>query len=85
MQTDSHVSFEDALRELDETVAALEAGQISLDEMLQLSQRGMALADLCDSKLSEVEATLEQLVATSGGELVTQPIAWDDEEDDDSA
>ena len=84
MQNDSQISFEDALRELDETVSALEAGQISLDEMLQLSQRGMALADLCDSKLSEVEATLEQLVATSGGELVTQPIAWDDEEDEDS-
>ena len=46
------------------------------------TERGMALADLCDAKLSEAEATLEQLVATAGGELVAETIAWDDENDD---
>jgi exonuclease VII small subunit len=40
------------------------------------------LADACDATLSKAEATLEQLVATSGGELVTQRIEWDDDEDD---
>jgi exodeoxyribonuclease VII small subunit len=83
------MSFEEALRELDTVVSALEAGQISLEESLQLLQRGLSLADSCDATLTKAEATLEQLVATSGGELVTQRIEWDDDEedaeDDDSA
>jgi exodeoxyribonuclease VII small subunit len=74
--------FEESLRELDTVVSALEAGQISLEESLQLLQRGLSLADACDATLSKAEATLEQLVATSGGELVTQRIEWDDDEDD---
>ena len=76
------MSFEESLRELDTVVSALEAGQISLEESLQLLQRGLSLADACDATLSKAEATLEQLVATSGGELVTQRIEWDDDEDD---
>jgi exonuclease VII small subunit len=53
-----------------------------LEESLRLLQRGLSLADSCDATLSKAEATLEQLVATSGGELVTQRIEWDDDEDD---
>ena len=78
------LSFEQALRELDEVVSALEAGQISLEESLRLLQRGLSLADSCDETLSKAEATLEQLVATSGGELTTQRIDWDDDDEDDA-
>ena len=76
--------FEDALRQLDEVVSSLEAGRVSLEESLQLLQRGMALAAQCDQTLAQAEATLEQLVATQGGELVAQRMTWDDEEDEDS-
>ncbi len=75
----AELSFEDALRELDSVVAQLEAGRISLEESLQLLQRGVALADLCDETLSKAEATLEQLVATDDGELVAQRLSWGDE------
>jgi exodeoxyribonuclease VII small subunit len=78
----AEMSFEESLRELDTVVSALEAGQISLEESLRLLQRGLSLADACDATLSKAEATLEQLVATSGGELTTQRIDWDDDEDD---
>jgi exodeoxyribonuclease VII small subunit len=78
----TELSFEDALRELDEVVSALEAGKIPLEDMLQLSRRGTALADYCEQKLSQVEATLETLVTNSSGELVTESVEWDDEEDD---
>jgi exodeoxyribonuclease VII small subunit len=76
------LTFEDALRELDEVVSALEAGRIPLEDMLQLSQRGTALADYCEQKLSEVEATLETLVTNSSGELVTETVDWDDDDED---
>jgi exodeoxyribonuclease VII small subunit len=82
-QQAAELSFEDALRELDEVVSALEAGQIPLQDSLRLLQRGIELADRCDDTLSQAEATLEQLVATSGGELATQTIEWDDEDDED--
>jgi exodeoxyribonuclease VII small subunit len=81
-ETQSDLSFEEALRELDEIVGVLEAGNIPLEQSLGLLQRGMALAAQCDSTLSRAEATLEQLVATADGELVTQRVAWDDDEDD---
>lgn len=77
--------FEDALRELDAVVAALEAGQVSLEVSLQLLQRGMALAARCDATLDSAEATLEQLVATADGELVARRVDWNDNEDDDAA
>jgi exodeoxyribonuclease VII small subunit len=79
----SDLSFEEALRELDEIVDVLEAGNIPLEQSLELLQRGMALAAQCDSTLSRAEATLEQLVATSDGELVTQRVAWNDEDEND--
>lgn len=78
--TDSPLAFEDALRELDAVVAALEAGQVSLEESLGLLQRGMALAEQCDQTLASAEATLEQLVATSSGELELQRLAYEDDD-----
>ena len=75
------LAFEDALRELDEVVAALEAGQVSLQDSLALLERGMTLAQQCDQTLAGAEATLEQLVATSSGELELQRIAWGQDDD----
>ena len=83
-ETQSDLSFEEALRELDEIVGVLEAGNIPLEQSLGLLQRGMALAAQCDSTLSRAEATLEQLVATADGELVTQRVAWDNDDEDDN-
>jgi exodeoxyribonuclease VII small subunit len=44
------LSFEEALRELDEVVSLLEAGQIPLEQSLQLLRRGLELADQCDQR-----------------------------------
>ena len=84
MKTSDELSFEDALRELNGVVEQLEAGRISLEESLQLLQRGVALADLCDKTLTEAEATLEQLVANEDGELVAARLQWNDEDDEES-
>ena len=73
------LSFEEALHELEELVGVLEAGQVPLERSLELLQRGLALADRCESTLSAAELALQQLVMTSDGELVVQDM--DDEED----
>ncbi len=81
MKMPEKLSFEDALRELDKVVAHLEEGRISLEESLQLMQRGIHLADACDETLAKAEAVLEQLVADDNGELVPHRLQWSDDEE----
>lgn len=66
------LSFEAALRELEGVVATLENGQTPLEESLHLLQRGLELATRCEGVLQQAELTLEKLVMTDDGELVTQ-------------
>jgi len=75
-------SFEEALAELDEVVRALEGGNVPLEKLLELSQRGSELAAFCDEKLARAESVLEQLTLSSDGELETQRLQWVDDEDD---
>lgn len=77
-------SFEVALQELERVVAALETGNVPLEESIALLQRGMALAECCDQTLTQAETALEELIATADGELVTQRIDYDDDEDEDT-
>lgn len=83
MDTQSHntPSFEDAMRELEEIVAALEDGSAPLDRSITLVQRGQHLAAQCDETLKQAELTLSTLVATDEGELVEQELDWEGEEE----
>jgi exodeoxyribonuclease VII small subunit len=58
------VSFDETLSQLDETVAALESGQLKLDEALALFEHGMRLAQLCQHVLDHAELRVRQLVVT---------------------
>ncbi len=59
--------FDDALAELQRTVAALEAGGQPLDEALALHERGAALIEHCNGLLAQAELRMKQLVARSSG------------------
>jgi len=74
------LSFEDATRELEEIVQALENGKVPLGESLKLVQRGRELSDACAQMLDAAELTLSQLAATPEGELVEEELDWDGEE-----
>lgn len=76
------ISFEEALRELEEVVNTLESGNVPLEQAIALLRRGLSLADGCDATLAQAELALEQLLATADGELITETIALDDEDDD---
>jgi exodeoxyribonuclease VII small subunit len=75
------LSFEAAMDELEAVTARLESGHIALEEMLELTRRGLALADFCDSKLDSAEQVLEQLTASAQGELVAEEVSWDGEDE----
>jgi len=81
-QTEPQLPFEEALQELAEIVELLESGNVPLEQSIVVAQRGLALAEYCDAVVSQAEATLEQLVANSDGELVAQRMSYDDGDED---
>lgn len=78
-EIEEDLSFEEALRELEETVAALENGGVPLEKSLDLLKRGLALSDRCEQVLGEAELTIEQLMINDEGELISQVVEEDEE------
>lgn len=54
-------SFESAVARLEEIVAALEAGELSLEDSLALYAEGIEIAGVCNRKLSEAEGQIAKL------------------------
>jgi exodeoxyribonuclease VII small subunit len=55
------VSYEDALAELERLVAAMENGQMPLDQLLDAYRRGAELLTLCRGRLDAVEQQVRVL------------------------
>lgn len=56
------LSYEDALKELEELVKTLESGENNLQTTLQYFERGQQLASYCISLLDEAENKVEKLI-----------------------
>jgi exodeoxyribonuclease VII small subunit len=63
------LSFDDALAELQRTVAELETGGQPLERSIALYERGVALHERCASLLADAELKVQQLVTRAGGAL----------------
>jgi len=61
------LGFDEALAELQRTVAQLEAGGQPLERALALHERGAALIEHCNRLLTDAELRMKQLVARSQG------------------
>ncbi len=61
------MKYEDAIKELEQVVESLSAGNISLDAMMELYARGLALSKHCQSVLEAYDAKLD-VVETGEGE-----------------
>ena len=68
------LKFEEALTELEEVVAELEESELALEEAVEKFQRGMALKQLCERRLSEAEATIEEYLANEESEQDTESL-----------
>ena len=55
------LSFEEALKELEEIVENLGNGKANLDEMVDLYQRGVALKQYCNKKLEDAKMKVEKI------------------------
>ncbi|MEX2599868.1 MAG: exodeoxyribonuclease VII small subunit [Dehalococcoidia bacterium] len=71
-------SFEDVFTQLRETVQALEAGNLSLDEATKLFDKGMRLAKTCNELLSAAELRITRLQRSFGEQMAM--IATPDDE-----
>jgi exodeoxyribonuclease VII small subunit len=72
------LTFDDALAELQRTVAELEAGGQPLEAALALYERGVALQARCERLLGDAELRVQQLVARAGGALETREVQVED-------
>jgi exodeoxyribonuclease VII small subunit len=72
------LSFDDALAELQRTVAELEAGGQPLEAAIALYERGVALQARCEKLLGDAELRVQQLVARAGGAIETRDVKPDE-------
>jgi exodeoxyribonuclease VII small subunit len=64
------LTFDDALAELQRTIAELETGGLPLERTLALHERGAALLEHCETLLRSAELRMRQLVS-KGSDLST--------------
>ncbi len=71
--------FEDALKNLESVVEAMESGELPLESLIAKYEEGVKLAKVCQEKLAEAELKIQQLEKTATGELKLKPLVLDEE------
>ncbi len=56
------LTFEKAMKRLEEIVEKLDEGEIPLEESIKIFEEGMELVNFCQKKLEEVEAKVETIM-----------------------
>ncbi|MCP1470618.1 exodeoxyribonuclease VII small subunit [Sphingobium sp. OAS761] len=70
----ANLSFEDALRALEQIVRRLESGDVPLDQSISLYAQGEELRKRCAERLQAAEARIAKLTVDAGGAVTgTQP------------
>jgi len=64
-----NLNFEEAMKKLEEISNKLEAGEISLEESIDLFTDGMKLSKMCSKKLELAEKKISMLVKDDSGTL----------------
>lgn len=69
------MSFEDALKQLEKIVDALERGDVPLEESIRIYERGEALKKHCDTLLKSAEDKVEKIrIGRDGQPVGTEPL-----------
>ena len=69
----AQLSFEQALSALEEIVRGLEKGETSLDQAIEVYDRGNQLGAHCAAKLQQAKARVEK-IQFDQGTITTQPL-----------
>ena len=65
MSEAKELKFEDAMTQLEQTVMAMESGQLSLEDSMKHFTKATKLTKFCETKLGEFEQKIEVLVNES--------------------
>lgn len=74
----TQLSFEDAMKELEQVVSRLERGEVPLEESIALYSRGDILKKHCEAKLKEAEEKVAKItLGADGAPTGTAPLDAD--------
>ena len=74
-----NLSFEEALKELEEIVNSLERGDVSLEDAIEAYERGSILKDQCEKRLKEAKMKVEKIQSSQNAkELSVKPESSND-------
>ena len=65
-------SFEKSLEQLESIVTQLEAGDLPLEQSLELFEKGISLTRTCRERLATAERRIEILMAGPDGEMTAE-------------
>jgi exodeoxyribonuclease VII small subunit len=63
---DPNLTYDDAVRELQEILTDLQGGQLGIDDLTTKLQRASALLDFCQGKLTKTEAEVQAVLKRLG-------------------
>jgi exodeoxyribonuclease VII small subunit len=72
--------FEAAITELESIIKKLEEGELTLEQSLELYERGVTLSRYCHGRIEQAEKRIE--ILTDGGALKPAPDTLTDADDD---
>ena len=69
------LTFEKAMKELEELVDSLDKGDVSLDEAIAAYDRGSQLKDYCEKKLQEAKMKVETIQSTDNIDIIPEKLS----------
>lgn len=67
--SDNKITFEEAMKRLEEIVRFLESGSASLDDSLNAFEEGVSLVKFCNSELDKADKKVKLLTFSENGEV----------------
>ena len=69
------LTFEEAMKELEELVDSLDKGDVSLDEAIAAYDRGSQLKDYCQKKLHEAKMKIETIQSSDNIDTIPEKLS----------
>lgn len=79
--TRDNITFEDAIKELEEVVKKLEEGNIPLETSLELFKKGVTLTECCNNILTKAQNSVKLLYRDKSNSLTEIPFEVGNEDD----
>ena len=73
------LSFEEALKQLETIVDAMENETLPLEKLLECHEKGVRLQQVCQSKLKQAEDRIRQLESKGDGEFGLKPLTLEED------